>query len=369
MSNTPYYSFQLVPSVTDMTVREFREAVVGENGNFAKLDEFLAASDIISCVTEEVVGGYQKFVFTKKNGTVMEVQLPSDSTKADVAAVPNAASISGNVLQMIREDVDEDGSVTKEVLFSVVLPTGSESGDPVPGFSPVAVVEQTESGAVITITDINGTTTANITSGKDGSDGVSPTAKVEQTSTGAVITITDASGTTTAVITNGKDGANTGGEGSSSDGFSPIAVVENVENGVLITITDANGTTSAVVTNGKDGTDGDDGMSPSAKIEATEDGAVVTISDVDGTTTAVLKNGKDGTNGNDGVSPTVSFEETETGTIMTVSDENGTTAITILNGEDGHTPEKGVDYFTEEDKLSLVEAVLDSLESAEEVGF
>ena len=43
-------------------------------------------------------------------------------------------------------------------------------------------------------------------SGKDGADGYSPSAKVSQTSTGATITITDKNGTTTANVVNGKDG-------------------------------------------------------------------------------------------------------------------------------------------------------------------
>jgi hypothetical protein len=42
--------------------------------------------------------------------------------------------------------------------------------------------------------------------GKDGADGYSPTAKVTQTATGATVTITDKNGTTTVTITNGKDG-------------------------------------------------------------------------------------------------------------------------------------------------------------------
>lgn len=42
--------------------------------------------------------------------------------------------------------------------------------------------------------------------GDPGKDGVSPTAKVEQTDDGAVITITDAAGTTTAELKNGKEG-------------------------------------------------------------------------------------------------------------------------------------------------------------------
>lgn len=43
-------------------------------------------------------------------------------------------------------------------------------------------------------------------SGGNAEDGFSPIAKVEQTSTGAVVSITDKTGTTTATITNGKDG-------------------------------------------------------------------------------------------------------------------------------------------------------------------
>lgn len=44
-------------------------------------------------------------------------------------------------------------------------------------------------------------------SGEAGADGFSPIANVTQTDSGAVISITDKRGTTTATITNGKDGA------------------------------------------------------------------------------------------------------------------------------------------------------------------
>lgn len=80
------------------------------------------------------------------------------------------------------------------------------------GFSPIATVTPTDTGATISITDLNGTTTANITNGTDGqngangqngADGFSPIATVTQTSTGATISITDAQGTTTADIANG----------------------------------------------------------------------------------------------------------------------------------------------------------------------
>ena len=42
------------------------------------------------------------------------------------------------------------------------------------GVSPIATVSQTGTGAVISITDKDGTTTATITNGKDGKDGYTP---------------------------------------------------------------------------------------------------------------------------------------------------------------------------------------------------
>ena len=54
--------------------------------------------------------------------------------------------------------------------------------------------------------------------GGNGQDGFSPIATVTQTSTGATISIQDKNGTTTATITNGKDGAN-GKDG--QDGYTP----------------------------------------------------------------------------------------------------------------------------------------------------
>ena len=47
-----------------------------------------------------------------------------------------------------------------------------EKGDD--GFSPTASVEQTDTGCTVTITDANGTTTANLTNGVNGTDGITP---------------------------------------------------------------------------------------------------------------------------------------------------------------------------------------------------
>lgn len=48
---------------------------------------------------------------------------------------------------------------------------GTGGGGGADGFSPIATVEQTETGAIITITDKNGTTTATVSNGAKGDPG------------------------------------------------------------------------------------------------------------------------------------------------------------------------------------------------------
>ena len=86
--------------------------------------------------------------------------------------------------------------------------------------------------------------------GQDGADGFSPIATVTPTGTGATISITDLNGTTTASITNGADGQNGANGQNGADGFSPIATVTQTSTGATISITDAQGTTTADITNG-----------------------------------------------------------------------------------------------------------------------
>lgn len=107
--------------------------------------------------------------------------------------------------------------------------------------------------------------------GKPGKDGISPTATVESNSDGAVITITDANGTTTSQLYNGSNGL-PGADGlDGQDGFSPTVEVTDTETGVLLTITDIEGTKTATVNDGvagpqgpagKDGVNGQDGHTP-----------------------------------------------------------------------------------------------------------
>jgi len=137
--------------------------------------------------------------------------------------------------------------------------------------------------------------------GSPGADGFSPTATVTQTSSGATISITDKDGTTTADISNGQRGPQgqqgpigpTGSPG--VDGFSPVANVAQTSTGAIIRITDKTGTTTAEVSNGAKGDPGDDYVLTSAdKAEIAQLAAAevdVPVQDVQVNGVSVLENG------------------------------------------------------------------------------
>ena len=89
-----------------------------------------------------------------------------------------------------------------------------------------------------------GATGATGQTGPAGADGYSPTATVAKSGDTATITITDKNGTTTAQVSDGTDGA------PGADGFSPIATVSKSGTTTTISITDEQGTTTATVNDG-----------------------------------------------------------------------------------------------------------------------
>jgi|GEM_PF-2119674 len=97
-------------------------------------------------------------------------------------------------------------------------------------------------------------------SGQPGADGFSPSASVEQTDDGAVITITDKDGTTSATITNGQDGqpGQDGEPGADGTSVTVTDVQESTEDGGSNVVTFSDGKTLNV-RNGKTGAKGDPG--------------------------------------------------------------------------------------------------------------
>lgn len=204
-------------------------------------------------------------ITTGGGGSVTSYNPLTDKPKINgVTLIGNKSFEDLGLNSVVNAEVDSYVEAHKEELKG-------NPGDPgADGFSPVASVSQTMGGAVITITDKNGTTTANITNGIDGK---TPVKGVD--------------------YTDGKDG---------EDGISPAASIERITNGAVITIVDKNGTTSATINDGQNGKDGDDGFSPVANIQRVEGGAVITIVDKSGESSAMINDGQGGsgsTNYND----------------------------------------------------------------------
>ena len=142
-----------------------------------------------------------------------------------------------------------------------------------------------------------------------GIDGVSPIATVTQTETGATISITDRDGTTTATITNGQDGER-GPQGERGEqGIQGVPGIQGEkgdrgEQGIQGErgpqgiqgergATGATGATGPAGPAGPAGSDGADGFSPTATVTKSGDTATITITDKNGTTTAQIKDGSD----------------------------------------------------------------------------
>ena len=97
------------------------------------------------------------------------------------------------------------------------------------GISPTVSIAETDNGHTVSITDVNGTQSFDVTNGTNGSngtngtngtDGVSPTVTVTKEGKVATITCTDVNGTTTATISDGADGSGGGSSGGSTDVYS-----------------------------------------------------------------------------------------------------------------------------------------------------
>lgn len=203
--------------------------------------------------------------------------------KSDIPTVPTKVSAFSNDAGYLTTHQDLSNYYTKSETYNksevdAKVGTGGTGAD---GYSPVANVTQTDTGATITITDKTGTTTATVTNGtngtngSNGTDGISPTATVTSTSTGATISITDKSGTTTANIVNGTNGTN-GADG--KDGVSPTIVANSSNSDTVykLDITDKNGTFTTPNLKGADGTSGGGGTSSGVAYSTTAEETIGT---------------------------------------------------------------------------------------------
>ena len=159
----------------------------------------------------------------------------NEGTPTDIAEImhneeirqENEAQRIANEEQRIANEEDREEYITD--LKQRVLDGEFDGED---GFSPIANVSKSGDTATITITDKNGTTTASIsdgTDGTDGVDGVSPVVSMEKQGKVTTLTITDAAGTHTTEIRDGNDGSGTGDMLKATYDTNDNGVVDNAE--------------------------------------------------------------------------------------------------------------------------------------------
>ena len=154
--------------------------------------------------TSSVLGG------VKPDGTTITVNENGVITCINDSSIPNwvastlysigALVINDTVIYQCKTEHTSGSTFDESEKVNWTALTGKKGDKGDSGTSPTATVMQTEFGATITITDDNGTTTANI------SNGTSAMISTSQTDTGISVTVTDASGSSTVDISNGTNG-------------------------------------------------------------------------------------------------------------------------------------------------------------------
>jgi len=143
--------------------------------------------------------GLTKWVHFANDSAVYDIRLTDDCIRKE-----DHLNLSAGMWKVyLHGNEFRDGEVVQRITTDeavlYVSPTGTLDGEP---FPEIPASETERINARLEALEQGGTGQP----GESGADGFSPSASVEQTDTGAVITITDKDGTTTATVTNGKDG-------------------------------------------------------------------------------------------------------------------------------------------------------------------
>lgn len=167
-------------------------------------------------------------------------------------------------------------------------------------------------------------------------------AYVTQTDNGAIVTVVDRDGTTTATILNGEDGV-VGRDG--ADGVGITSITQNLD-GTLTILLDDGSSYNTEPLKGEDGTDGEDGVGIASVVLNADytltliftDGTSVTTTSIRG---AQGEKGDTGDTGSTGATGNGIASITKTGTVglvdtYTITFTDGTTTtFTVTNGQNG----------------------------------
>lgn len=200
---------------------------VTKNELQAKLDALHINVDLSAYATKEEL-----------NNAIKSINLSSYALKSDIPSLEGFATkdyVDKEVAKVSSSgSVDLSNYYTKDQVYTksetnALIPTvkdGTNGKDGTDGITPHVdsttkhwKIGDTDTGVVAEGVNgkdgINGSDGKNGTNGTDGKDGVSPTVTVTKEGSVATITCTDKNGTTTAAISDGKDGTSGGGGGAS----------------------------------------------------------------------------------------------------------------------------------------------------------
>jgi hypothetical protein len=157
----------------------------------AETDRDIAEADRIRAEVERIQNETQR-----KSAETARVTAESARATAESARVTEWASLKTDAVSATSA---ANAAATSASTAESDIRAAAERGD-FDGISPSASVQQVQGGAVVTVTDRDGTTTATL------NDGTSSYASVTKSGDTATITITDARGTTTASVSDGETG-------------------------------------------------------------------------------------------------------------------------------------------------------------------
>ena len=176
-----------------------RRSISSGNGNYAHYNDKQEPNDWLR---------FKKYIPT---GT--EYKSPSSTTA--VSENISSPEFSAHLLDTYLSNCNETLKISETVNYTL-----AEWGDKLDnsqgkdGISPTVSITGTDNGHTVSITDVNGAKSFDVTNGTNGTNGVSPIVTVTKEGKVATITCTDVNGTTTATISDGADGQ--GGSGGAS---------------------------------------------------------------------------------------------------------------------------------------------------------
>ena len=205
-----------------LTLSMSKDGVNGISNNIILYDINCADGETSQMGTFNNHWATSSYTFSSKFKTPVYGDFGDPSDPSDTRKSILGEELFNAFMSCVTRVVDADGN---EVSFKIL-------NKPEEIISPTVSITETDNGHTVSITDVNGTQSFDVTNGQNGTDGtngtngVSPTVTVTKEGKVATITCTDVNGTTTATISDGEDGQ---GGGSSSGGASGITYAYDTE--------------------------------------------------------------------------------------------------------------------------------------------